>query len=274
MKNTFLSRKSLTVLVLLVSSPVLIITWMAFFSNDAFPNQVSFSLSGFAELLSPLRLNEILKIAKRALIVCLTGTAISFFISYLLMLHTSKLFQYLFFILITLPFLVNESVRVFSWQYVLSQDGIFNQILSLISGNNVIYFNGSNYLNVYVVMILTCIPFGIFINSASLGTIPPIYWAVSNDLNLNSFHRFLKVAIPLSKFGLIASLIVIFFLSFSLSTEVNFLGGDSKISIRNLVLSLMSASKFQSIFVLGFLITLFLLFSALFYKIFTRKSIS
>lgn len=271
MNQTFINKWALAIHVFLVAIPVVIIAWMAFFLNDATPNQTSYSLAGFRELLTPLRLNEILKIAGRAFIVCLIATAISFLISYLLVLKTSKLFQSLFFILITLPFLANESVRVFSWQYVLSENGLINQVLSLLSGKNVTLVNGSNYLNAYIVMIITCIPFGIFINAASLRTIPTIYWQASNDLNLNSLSRFFKVAFPLSRFALVASTIVIFFLSFSLSAEVNFLGGDSKISIRNLVLSLMSAGKFQSIFALGFVITIFLIVVSLIIKIINSK---
>lgn len=274
MKQTFLNRKILAFLCLIISVPIFITIWHAFFSNDADPNQASFTLSGFRELLSPLRLNELLKIAGRAFVVCLLSTFISFFVSYLLMLYTSKWFQSIFFILITLPFLANESVRVFSWQYVLSENGLFNKILSSITGEEVTFFNGSNNANVYIIMIITCIPFGIFINSASLGTIPSIYWKASNDLNLNSFNRLFKVALPLSKFALLASVLIIFFIAFSLSAEVNFLGGDSKISVRNLVLSLMSASKFQSIFVLGLFITFLLIVIAVPYKLSLRKKVT
>lgn len=272
--HTFLNKRILVLIIISIAVPLVIIAWLAFFLNDDVSNQSSFSLSGFSELLSPLRLNELRKIASRALIVCLSSTVISFFVSYLLMIYTTKYFQSIFFVLITLPFLANESVRVFSWQYVLSENGLFNSILTSITGHSVTIFNGSNAINIYMVMIITCIPFGIFINSASLGIIPSIYWKVSNDMNLNLYSRLFKVAIPLSKFALIASVIVIFFLSFSLSSEVNFLGGDSKISIRNLVMSLMSASKFQSIFVLGFFITLTLVITALCYKLLIKMKVS
>lgn len=268
--NSFLKKNTLGILILLLVIPMVVTIGMAFFSGDAASNQSAFSLLGFVELLTPLRLNELLKIASRALIICLCATIISFLISYLLIIYTSKKFQLLFLVLITLPFLANESVRVFSWQYVLSENGFFNKILSSLAGHSIIVFDGSNSINVYVVMIISCIPFGIFINSASLGTIPNIYWKASNDLNLNSLNRFFKIALPLSKFALLASVLVIFFISFSLSSEVNFLGGDSKISTRNLILSLMSASRFQSIFSLGFVMILILIAFAMLYKLFNR----
>ena len=159
MQHSFLNKKSLIIFIVITSIPIVIILLHGFFLYDSTSNQFSFSLSGFEELISPLRLNEILKIAFRAIIVCLAATTVSFLISYLLILYTSKRFQSVFFVLITLPFLANESVRVFSWQYVLSENGLFNALLSFITGHNVTIFDGSNIVNVYMVMIITCIPF-------------------------------------------------------------------------------------------------------------------
>ncbi|MCB0537321.1 MAG: ABC transporter permease subunit [Bacteroidetes bacterium] len=272
MNQSFLNNKLFVLLTAIIAVPIVVIAVLSFVSTNG-TNQ-AFSLDGFREIFSPLRLSELLKIAVRALIVCTIATAISFFVAYLLVHNTSKYFQLFFFILITLPFLANESVRVFSWQYLLSENGLFNQILSSISGRQVSFFNGTNIANVYLVMIITCIPFGLFINAASLRTIPNIYWKAADDLNLNSFNKFWKIALPLSKFAIIASLLVTFFISFSLSSEVNFLGGDSKISLRNLILSLMSASKFQSIFSLGFLITILLMAFMFLLKEFNGKKIS
>lgn len=273
MNQSFLNNKLFVFLTVIIAIPIIVIAALSFFATDGI-NQTSFSLEGFKEIFSSLRLNELLKISGRALIVCITATAISFFVAYLLVRNTSKYFQSFFFILITLPFLANESVRVFSWQYLLSENGLFNKILSGITGNQITFFNGTNIMNVYLVMIIACIPFGVFINAASLRTIPNIYWKASDDLNLNSLNKFWKVALPLSKFALLASMLVTFFISFSLSSEVNYLGGDTKISLRNLVLSLMSASKFQSIFSLGFVITILLFVFILLFKVFNRNKIS
>jgi spermidine/putrescine transport system permease protein len=271
MNNTFLGSKSFATISFILAVPILIIIGTAFYYNEFAGENSTFSISGFSELLSPLRINEILKIAGRALLLSLGATFIAFGISYLLIFNASRSFQLFFFVIITLPFLINESVRVFSWQYVLAENGVFNSILGLISQSKVTLFDGSNSSNVYLVMLISCIPFGIFINSASLQTIPEIYWKTSDDLNLKPFNKFIKVALPFSKFALITSLVIIFFISFAMSSEVNFLGGDSKISTRNLVLSLMSANKFQAIFSLGFSMIFLLLSSVVLYQIINRS---
>ena len=259
MNHSFINRRLFGTLICLLIIPIVLVIMLAFYYNDGV--NYSFSFNGFKEIFTSLRLGELIDITKRALIVSIISTGIAFIISYLLVTYTSFIFQSFFLIAITLPFLINESVRVFSWQYVLSENGVLNNFLSFITRHNVSIFNASNNWNIYLIMIITCIPCGIFICSESLKTIPKIYWSAANDLSLRPFSRMVKIAMPLSKFAIIASLIVIFFISFSLSSEVNYLGGATKLSTRNFTLSLMSASKFQAIFSLGFFI-LFILFTA------------
>lgn len=235
--------------------PVAVMMSMAWLSSSG-PGACGFSTEGVREILSTLRLNELMVITARALAVAIAATAIGFLIAYLLFRSGTDRFQTFFLTLMTLPFLANEAVRVFSWQYILSENGAINTLLSWVSGSQVLLFNSTNSANVVVVMILNCIPFGVFISIASLKTVPAIYWRVCDDLNLSAKSKFLKIALPLSRVALYASFVVTFFIAFSLSSEVNFLGGDSKVSLRNLVLSLMSASKFQSIFTLGGLMTI------------------
>jgi ABC-type spermidine/putrescine transport system permease subunit I len=223
-------------------------------------------------LFSPIRQKELRTITFRAILVSLFATFLSFIISYFLFKKTSKRFQITFLALITIPLLINESVRVFSWQLLLSENGLFNSVLSKLSGTTVSFFNGSNFNNVIFVMLISIIPFGIFINTASLNITPKIYWKASRDLGLKSFSTFLKIALPISKISIAITFIISFFLAFSLSSEVNFLGGASKISIRNLVLSLMSSNNFSAIFLLGSVLTFFIFLLSVVIKIYVKKS--
>ncbi len=219
-----------------------------------------FSLSSFKELFSPIRLTELKTITLRAVLVSLCATLVSFIISYFLFKNASKRFQLIFLVLLTIPLLINESVRVFSWQLLLAENGLFNSMLSTFIGNEVTLFNGSNGNNVIFVMLVSIIPFGIFINTASLSVTPKIYWKVSKDIGMKPTATFFKIVLPISKTSIAITFIISFFLAFSLSSEVNFLGGASKISIRNLVLSFMSSGNFSAIFLLGSILTLLIFF--------------
>ncbi len=252
MTYSILNKRIFTAVSILLWMPVFITAILAFFQFDGLKPTIS--LAGFHDLSEWVRIQEILTIAIRALIVSIVSTTVAFFISYLLIRLTTEFFQSIFLIAITLPFLANESVRVFSWQYLLSENGLLNHFLSRITLHPVTFFNGTNKWNIYFVMVITTIPFGIFLCSAALKTISGTYWKVADDIGLSVTNKLFNIILPLSKFALIISTTVIFFIAFSLSSEVNFLGGDTKLSSRNLILSLLSASKFQAIFSLGFFI--------------------
>lgn len=262
MKTPIISWKALGPFVIGIATPLLLMVVLSFIPLE----EGDGIFSGFAELFTEVRLSEITQILLRAFFVSFFATIIAFVISYFLVIHASRKFRTVFFVSITLPFLVNESVRVFSWQTVLSEDGWFNSILSTIAGHEVILFDGSNATNVYIVMILSCVPFGIFIFSAALLIIKDRYWKIADDLKMNATSKFLKVLFPYSKLAIIASFFVIFFISMAMSSEANFLSGDTKISTRNLVLSMMSASKFQAIFAFGSVILLVLSVAAVSFR--------
>jgi ABC-type spermidine/putrescine transport system permease subunit I len=221
----------------------------------------SVSLNGYSELFTWLRIGELVRITGRSVMIALTSTAFAFGLALTLYRSVSEKLHPMLLLLITLPFLVNEAVRIFAWQYVLQENGLFNRLLSLISFHQVSFFNATNSWNVFLVMLLNCIPFGVFIFSASFKTFPLIYLRAADDLKLSTAVRLFKVIIPFSAASFLASFLVIFFIAFSMSTEVNFLGGDTKISTRNLINSLMSASKFQAIFAIGALIIICILAS-------------
>lgn len=67
---------------------------------------------------------------------------------------------------------------------------------------------------------------------------------------------FWHIGLPLGKFGLFFSWLVTAFFGLSMTTEVNFLGGVSKLSIPNLISNLQSSNNLPAVFSLG---TLFLL---------------
>lgn len=254
MNKAVLSWKFLFPVAMVIAIPLIILSVL---SIAPFGNSNG-GLSGYEELLSEVRISEITKILLRAAIVSLFATFFSFLISYILIIYTSSTFRLVFFTLLTLPFLINESVRVFSWQTVLAEDGWFNFFLAAIFGHEMVLFDGSNNGNVYLVMIISCIPFGVFICSAALTIIKDRYWMIAEDLKMNELSKLFKVLVPLSRAAIFASFFVILFISLAMSSEANFLAGDTKISTRNLVLSLMSASKFQAIFALGTIILFFL----------------
>jgi len=269
METKLISDRNLIVGLLILMVPVIIVIFMSFIYTDGINSHLT--ISGFKELSTPIRIQELLSISLRALLVSIIATIIAFIIAVFISSFSSTN-QTIYLSVLTIPFLINESIRVFSWQHFLSVNGGINKLLSCITNKQIAIFNGANFWNVYVVMIITCIPLGVFIFSAAIKIIPNIYLTVAKDLNMTPFYKTTRIILPLCKFAVVTSLTVIFFISFSQSTEVNYLGGDTKISIRNLILSLMSAGKFQAIYALGSIIIVLLILFIYFIHLIQIKS--
>jgi len=268
MEIKLIDRQVIFGTILILAVPFIAMVFFSFVFNSNAIGEIN--LHGYNELSKNIRLQEIARICFRSLIICSVATIISYIISYLLVMYTSNKFQVLFLILISLPFLANEAVRVFSWQNVLAENGLFNKFIGVFCDNSGRVFNSANGLNIYVSMIITCIPFAIFICTATFKVIPENYWKVSNDLKLKQFTKFIKVGLPMSKASILASTIITFFVAFSLSSEANFLGGATKISIRGFILSLMSANRYEAIFAFGVILFVLISLCIIIFYLFTK----
>lgn len=261
MEKQLIKSKYIIAIIVLLLLPIVTMVVFSFVKSNA--NIIT--LNGFGELVKDVRVSEIKQISFRSFQVSLTSTFFAFLISYLLVLYTNKKFQFIFLILITLPFIANEAIRIFSWQNVLSDNGTLNNTISYLIGREVSIFSSASDLNITTIMVITCMPFAIFICTGLLKTIPKEYWIVSDDLKINHISKFFKVGLPLSKAAILSSTFVTFFIAFALSSEVTFLGGASKVSTRGFILSLMSSSRYEAIFAFGLiLLSIIVLFFLLF----------
>src|ERR1700753_2649129 len=122
MSGKILSTVPFTSTIALLCLPIAVNVSLSLFSGGG----SGLNFSGFADLFTSLRINELLRIITRSLLICCSATMIFFLISIIVYFKMSEKFMSVFLIVITLPFLVNESVRVFAWQNVLAPDGVLN----------------------------------------------------------------------------------------------------------------------------------------------------
>lgn len=270
--NTFIPSSLFICIYIILACPILL-QFIFSFVNWEIGNPKGFSLNGYLELVKPFRLNELGTILLRSFLISFFSSSIAFIASYILIKLNNKTFKFLFLLLITLPFLINESVRVFSWLLLLTENGLANQFIQKILNINLVLFNGTNLFNVFLVTFLGLIPFGVFINIIFLERIDKDIWIAAKDLGASEIITFYKIAIPLGMRGFLFSLIVTFFISLTLSSEVVFLGGDTKQSIRILINDLLSTNKVSAVFAIGVLLILSFLFLTLVSRLFlqTRK---
>ena len=219
-----------------------------------------FSLSGYEEFVKPYRLRELGSVLTRSIICGSIASLFAFGLSYLLVRFYSLGFQNLFLLLITLPFLINESVKTFAWTILLAENGLLNWMLSPFTKEG--WFTLASNWNVWIIIIINLLPFGIFISILTLRNIDKNIWLAAEEFGAKSWALFVRIAFPLAKYGFFLSIVVTSFFALSMTSEVTFLGGDTKQSIAILVADLFSARKVSAVFSLG---TVFVIIISIFY---------
>jgi len=218
------------------------------------------------------RICSVLYILFRSLIVATVSLILSFYFSFIIKRYFSAKQIKLILILITIPFLVSEITRSYSWSLLLGGDGpiikaiIFLKILSIPTG-----LFANNEITVYCVMVLGCIPIACFIQLIGLNSIKDNIWLASQDLGASIHFELFRVAIPLSKKSIFISWTITFLLSLSMSTVVDFLGGSSKESLKIITSSLFGASKIHAVLCLATWINILTIIIAYIYWIIFGK---
>lgn len=258
-------------LLILLFSPFLSVVIFSFINFGYGEIQIG-TLVGYRELFeNSFRFNSIYSILVRAFINASLAVIIALPFSYFLIKKLKIRFRVIILIILTLPFLVNEATRVYSWNFILGGQGIIYRIIQSINptADPISWLSNSEF-SVRLVMLSASIPFAVFVLTLVLSNIRKHFWLASQDLGANNFFEFFKVIIPLSKVGLVSAWSLVFLFSLSMSTEVFFLGGASKHSLRIMINDLLSASKISAVMALG---TIFLIFIVLFFSLvlFTQK---
>ncbi|MEM6299752.1 MAG: hypothetical protein AAF740_13775 [Bacteroidota bacterium] len=253
MNDKLLPKSLFYLLVILITIPFVLVLLSSFVNWTSF-KELQFHFEGYSKLLVDYRLEEIARVILRSVLVASVATLISFVVAYLLIFTQGKSFRNVFLFLITLPFLINESMRAFSWYPLLATNGFLNAGLSKVFGNEVDFFSFSNNANVTPITVLGILSVGVFINTLVIDSIDKSIWKAAKDTGASAWTIFSSIGIPMGSAGIIFSFVTITLLSLSMSAEVALLGGDTKLSLRILISSLLSAGEVSAVFALGSLL--------------------
>ncbi len=170
-----------------------------------------------------------LTIAIKTTIICLLlGYPVAYFIS-----RCSEKVQNILVLCITLPMWINMLVRTYSWIGLLSDGGIFSQILNFfgIANEGLLYTEGAVLLG----MVYNFIPFMILQINTSLCKMDLSLLDASADLGANPRQTFMKVTLPLSLPGVINGITLVFLPAVSSFFIPKLLGGGQYFLIGNLI---------------------------------------
>ncbi|MBQ9767352.1 MAG: ABC transporter permease [Lachnospiraceae bacterium] len=168
-------------------------------------------------------------IAVKTTVICLIlGYPIAYFIA-----RSKESIQNILVLCITVPTWINMLVRTYAWIGLLSDGGIFQQILEFFGFEDVslLYTEGSVLLG----MVYNFLPFMILQINTSLCKMDQSLLNASADLGANPRQTFLKVTLPLSLPGVINGITLVFLPAISAFFIPKLLGGGQYFLIGNLI---------------------------------------
>jgi putative spermidine/putrescine transport system permease protein len=208
----------------------------SFFSLDEFTLRVdrSFTLSTWKELFTSVTLQTVLRTTAMAAAVTLASIVIAFPIAYFVAKVARRRAKTVMYVLVLLPLWASYMVKVYSWNLILSKDGVIEwsaQHLGLgwlldwaldlptIGGT----YLGASLLGQFLVFVYMWLPYMILPIEAALERVPDSFIDASGDLGARPRTTFRRVTWPLARPGVVAGSIFTFALTlgdFIIPTQV------------------------------------------------------
>ena len=219
--------------VIMLLLPMLLIVLYAFTDTGNEILTFRFTLDNFIKFFTDpdflLVLWRSIKIAFKTTVICvLLGYPIAYFIAF-----SSDKVRNILILAITLPTWINMLVRTYAWIGLLSDGGIFQQILGIfgLGDTELLYTEGA----VLIGMVYNFIPFMILQINTSLSKMDRSLADASHDLGADGIQTFLRVTLPLSLPGVVSGISLVFLTAVSSFSIPKLLGGGQFFLIGNVI---------------------------------------
>ncbi len=139
--------------------------------------------------------------------------------------------------LLMMPSWTNFIIRIYSWFFLLKNDGVLFQFLhafGFISESSSLL---ANYFVTQVVMVYCYFPFMLIPLNVAVADIDPKVIEASSDLGANGWQTFWRVILPMSLNGIFSGVVVVLLSSFGEFAIPEFIGGGRYSFWGNLVVS-------------------------------------
>jgi putative spermidine/putrescine transport system permease protein len=138
-------------------------------------------------------------------------------------------------ILVLLPFWTSLLVRTTSWIVILQSQGVFNDIVAFVFGDDARMQLMHNQIGTVIAMSHILLPFMILPLYSVMKTIPPTYMRAARSLGANPLTAFVRVYVPQTVPGIGAGALLVFILSIGYYITPALVGGRTGQLVGNLV---------------------------------------
>ncbi len=193
-----------------------------------------FSLGHYRALLDPVYGIIFLRSLFLALGTVSATLIISYPVAYYLALRVQR-FKTLWFALLVVPFWTNLLLLVYSWYFLLENDGLINTILLALGLISKPLHLMNTAFAVYCGMVYCYLPFMLLPLYTSLEKIEPRLLEASSDLGATYWQTFKNVVLPLTAPGIKTGILLVFIPSFGEFVVPGLLGGDKHMYVGSVI---------------------------------------
>lgn len=226
----------LTLLVCLFLAPLVFLLWVGFWKVEAFQAVPDFSLNNYKDIFGSFFVKSRYGLALLQSIWVASTTAIvavifAYLIALALAFSVPARWQRLALLLSIAPFWSSYVLRLYSWQTILSRNGVINSVLNLTGISDLRIEIIYTQIATRIGLIHYLAPILVVILYISVLSIDKVLIEAARELGATRWQTFTRLILPLSSFGLITagSFAVIVGLGDALSGSL--LGGGAGASI-------------------------------------------
>lgn len=169
-----------------------------------------------------------------ALLSAFISSIVAFPAAYSITFHLRTGARNLAIVLLVIPFFTAYLVRAYAWQVFLSDNGIINATLNLVSIPAIPMLN--NTFGSLVGYLTLCLPLVILIQIMGLVQIDRNLIEAARNLRANPIRTLFEVVLPAMKSSLIVAWLFAFILSFGDFVSPTYLGGGASPTLSNLII--------------------------------------
>ena len=221
---------------LLLATPLLLIFFLGFWTQDYLVLERSFSFDNYLETWTePMYRDLMFRSLGISASVTLATVVLAYPMAYFISFHGGKR-KALWLFLVTIPFWTSYLLRVFLWKVILGYNGVLNSSLEWLGLiEDPLTFILYNANAVIITLTHAWAPFAILPIYVALEKIDRSYLEAANDLGDGPLKRFLRITLPLSMTGVVGAALIIFIPTIGDYVTPKLVGGKDGLMIANII---------------------------------------
>jgi len=192
------------------------------------------TLEHYRTIINPMYFHIIFRSLVLAIVSSAACLLVGYPMAYFLALSVKRGKNFLLF-LVTLPFWTSFLILIYSWYFLLEQNGIINSLLLRTGIIAEPLMLSNNVVAIFVVMLYCYLPFMIMPLYSSLEKIDPNLLEASADLGATPWQTFWRVTVPLSMPGVRTGTLLVLVPTFGEFAIPALIGGSKSLFVGSLI---------------------------------------